>query len=144
MRWDLTSTLNDSNHWTLSEDERKAGLRYNKEARSLRLNTDDRRLFFLEKTGVVQSRILLRTEYSVIIGESYFGKNRLSGILNVNENKYSFNITGDRLKLLNRKKELVSEIHIPHIQKLELFEFTALLFACGLMASKSHRKLHFA
>ena len=137
MRWDLTNTLNESHHWTLNEDEAKAGLRYNKEAHSIRLTTNDRRLFFLEKTGVLQSKILHRTEYSVIIGESYFEKNRLSGIMIVNENKYSFTISGDRLKLFDRKKQLVSEINVDHIQQLELFEFAALLFGSGLVRGKS-------
>lgn len=142
MRWDLTNTLNDSNHWVLNEDKAKAGLRYNKEAHSIRLNTDDRRLFFLEKTGVLQSNMLLRTEYSVVVGESYFGKNRLSGIMVVNENKYSFEVKDDRLKLFNKqKKEVVSDIHIKYIQNLEQFEFAGLLFASALIAGKQKARL---
>jgi hypothetical protein len=140
MRWDLMKTLNDSHHWALHAAEVSAGLRYNSEAHSIRLATDDKRLFFLEKTGMIQSKIILRTEYSVIIGESFFGKNRLSGILVLNENKYSFKLEKDHLKLFNRHKEMIFESQIDGIDHCELFEFAAMLFGSGLVASKYHLK----
>jgi hypothetical protein len=139
MRWDLIKTLNDSHHWMLHDDDAPAGLRYNKESHSIRLTTDDKRLFFLEKTGVLQSKMLLRTEYSVITGESYFGNNRLSGILVINENKYSFTVEKDHLKLFRRHHEMVTDTNIEGLGQLDLFEFSALLFGSGLIAGKYHK-----
>ena len=141
MKWNLTYSVNDFHQWALNEDEIKVGLRYNGEAHSLRVHSDDKRLFFLERTGVLQSRIILKTEYSVEIGEAYFEKNRHAGIMVLNEKKYSFKVVGNYLKLFNRQKELVFEIDIADIDNLELFEFSALLFGTGIVTNKFGMKL---
>ena len=142
MKWNLTYSVNDFHQWSLNEDQLKVGLRYNSEAHTLRVHSDDKRLFFLERTGgVLQSRILLRTDYSVEIGEAYFEKNRHSGQMVLNEKKYSFKVDGSYLKLYNREKKLVFEIDIADIDNLELFEFSALLFGTGIVTNKFGMKL---
>jgi len=140
MRWDLVKTLNFSHHWILNDDEASAGLRYNKESHSIRLTTNDKRLFFLEKTAGLQNKILLRTEYSVITGESHFGNSRHSGVLIVNENKYSFSVEKDHLKLFDRHHEMVIDTNVDGLGQLDLYEFSALLFGSGLVAGKYHAR----
>ena len=134
MKWELTKTLNGSDYWTLIGNDEKAILRFNEQANSIRLIRDNQRLYFMERKGVLQSKVMLRTEYSVVIGESFFGRNRLSGIVNLQQLKYSFRLNGDQLTLKNRNKETVAELTIPGVKYLELFEFSALLFGTALMS----------
>ena len=134
MKWELTKTLNGSDYWTLIGNDEKAILRFNEQANSIRLIRDNQRLYFMERKGVLQSKVMLRTEYSVVIGESFFGRNHLSGIVNLQQLKYSFRLNGDQLTLKNRNKEAVSELTIPGVKYLELFEFSALLFGTALMS----------
>lgn len=129
MRWEITKTLQGSHYWKLQESELEATLRYNNESHSIRLNTTDKRLFFLEKAGVLQPKMMLETEYSVMIGESYFNKNRSMGALVVNDLKFTFTITGEEVHFYDRQKQLLAELTIPGVNELELFEFTALTFA---------------
>jgi hypothetical protein len=136
MKWDLSASLNDSHHWTLNEDEIRIALKYNKEAHSIRLHSDDKRLFFLEKSGMLQRRMVLKTEYSVEVGEAHFEKNRHAGSLILNETKHVFKVIGENLQLFNHQKQLVFEIGIKDIEDLELFEFAALLFGTGIITSK--------
>lgn len=130
MKWVLNSTCNQSHHWSLQEHDRKAELRYNSEAHSIRLNTGDRRLFFMERTGLLQQRILLRTEYSVVVGESHF-RNRQSGTLILDGEKFSFTTENGRVQLFNRSHQLVAETTIDAPELLDPYEFSALLFGLG-------------
>src|SRR4051794_36357349 len=106
MKWILHRILNQSHYWTLSEQQPKAELRYNGEARSMQLNAGDRRLFFLERSGnFLHSRMRLRTEYSVIVGESDLPRNRRSGQLVLNGRKLSYRVRDNWLRLFNRNKQ---------------------------------------
>jgi hypothetical protein len=127
MRWVLNNTFNQSHFWSLQEHDRKAELRYNKEAHSMRLNTPDRRLFFLERTGLRQQRILLKTEYSVVIGESHF-RDSNSGTLIIDGEKFSFLTKEGLVSLFNNNRQLVAETTIESPEHLDLYEFSALLF----------------
>jgi hypothetical protein len=137
MKWEMTKTLNGSDYWHLDGYPGNAMLRFNADAHSIRLLTGEQRLYFMEKTGMLQSRILLKSEYNVQIGECYFGKNKQSGIVSVRDHKYTFKITGDVLILLQRNREIACELTIPGIKHIELFEFSALLFGSSLVASKN-------
>jgi len=71
MRWALTQSTNQLRSWQLKENEFIAALKYNKKAHSFRIAASDKRLFFIEKTGFLQNKFLVRTEYSVITGEIF-------------------------------------------------------------------------
>jgi len=133
MKWELTKTLNGSDYWTLIGKDEKVILRFNDQSNSIRLISDNQRLYFMERKGVLQSKVMLRTEYSVVIGENFFGRNRLSGIINLHQQKYSFRLTGDLLTLKNKNREAIAELMIPGVKYLELFEFSALLFGTALV-----------
>lgn len=137
MNWELTKTLNGSDYWTLVGHNEKAVLRFNELANSIRLISENQRLYFMERKGGLHSKILLKTEYSVIIGESFFGRNRLSGIVNLPHHKYSFEFKGDELTLKNRNKETAAGLNIPGVKYLGLFEFSALMFGTALLASRA-------
>jgi hypothetical protein len=93
-------------------------------------------LFFLERKGILQSKMLLKTEYSVIVGESYFGMDRVSGLLNFQGSKYTFKLDSDGLKILDSHKENVFSFNIHNTEALDLFEFCALLFASAIVTHK--------
>ena len=142
MRWDLTKTANGLRHWKIIDEEPTAILKYNNEAHSIRLNSDDKRLFFLEKTGILHTRILLKTEYSVLAGVIHFEKNKSSGDFEVHEDKYVFHVTDNRLILLEKqKKKILAGIDIKDLQELESFELSALIFASALVARKRKNQM---
>ena len=139
MRWEITNTMNGSHYWKLQESELEATLRYNNDAHSIRLNTSDKRLFFLERVGMLQPKMMLETEYSVMIGESYFNKNRSNGVMIVNEQKFNFTITREEIHFYDRQKQMLAELTIPKVNDLELYEFTALTFASVLTSMELRR-----
>jgi len=135
MQWTLNNTCNQSHYWSLDGHDRKAELRYNKEAHSIRLNAGDRRLFFMERTGLRQQRILLKTEYSVVIGESQF-RNSESGHLVIDGEKFTFARENGTVRLFNRDQRLIAESFIQSGEPLDLYEFSALLFGLGKVNSE--------
>lgn len=129
MKWVLHNTMNLSHFWSLQENDSRAELRYNKESHSLRLNASDRRLYFMDRTGLFQSKVIFKTEYSVLVGECFFIRNREAGILVLDGEKFNFNIHGDHLQVLNRDKKMILDSCIDEMEQLDLYEFSALLFA---------------
>jgi len=128
MRWELNPLLNHFHHWTLFKNNPIAELKYNKESRSMRLTAADKRLFFLERTGVFQTRILLKTEYSVVVGETHFIKNWSQGFLELDGNKFKFIVKNKQLSVFDRQKQLVAECTMEDLGKVDVYEFSALLF----------------
>lgn len=118
----------DKHEWISDKNEVVAELKYNKQAHSFRLNTNEKRLFFLEKAGFLQSKLLLKTEYSVAVGEIYFVKNGAAGIIRLNNEKYAFYINAGRISFYRRKNR-VAEVRIGNFSNPDLFEFSALLFS---------------
>lgn len=140
MKWSLVSKMNNSNFWTLQDNEKlRAEMRYNRDAQSIRINAGDRRLYFLEQIGYLQNRMELKTEYSIVIGETYFNKDHLSGITILDGQKYSFTIEDDQLNLFenHRSKTTVS---IEHLDQLDVYEFSALLFGFCISHLKTKMK----
>ena len=94
----------------------------------MRLTAADKRLFFLERTGMFQTRILLKTEYSVVVGEAYFIKSWSQGILVLDGTKFKFSVKNKQLSIFDRQKQLVAESKIEDFDKADVYEFSALLF----------------
>jgi hypothetical protein len=129
MKWTLIKQVNQADHWLLEDTEHPVELRYNSQARSFWLNTGQRRLYFLERTGFFQSKMLIAREYNVHAGECYFIRNRFAGILQIENNKYEFKVSGDHIKLSLKNKLPFGHITIKGPDTLDNFEFVALLFA---------------
>jgi hypothetical protein len=137
MNWNLANMLDGFHQWTLNGYEGNVDFRYNREAQSMRLNADDKRLFFLEKKGMLQSKILLKTEYSVIVGESYFGRSRRTGLLTFDGKKYSFGFGPEGLSISDSHKENIFNFDITGSTHADLYEFAAILFASVIIMHKS-------
>ena len=133
MKWTLTKKVNHSDHWQLEGIDHPIELRYNPQARSFRLNAGQKRIYFLERTGFFQSKLLITTEYNVKAGECYFIKNRFSGILQHDNYKYEFRVNRDHISLCEKNKEPFDRVDIDNLDNLDNFEFCALLFAFTIL-----------
>jgi hypothetical protein len=131
MRWVLHHTMNQSNVWTMNEPDANAELKYNKEGHSFRLKAGDKRLFFLERKGLFQNRMLLKTEYNVVVGETNFTRNGHAGQLEIDGEKFNFTIKGNELHLFNKDHKLVDITTINELSQLDMYELSALLFGLG-------------
>jgi len=118
-----------ADHWHLEGMVHPIELRYNSEARSFRLNYGQSRLYFLERIGFFQSKLLITTEYNVEAGACYFLKNRFAGILQLEDKKYEFRLNEDHISLSEKNKVAIGQVDIDTLGRLDHFEFGALLFA---------------
>ena len=128
MQWTLESKMNKSNFWILQHNEKsKAQLRYNREARSIRLQAGERRLYFLEQVWHANNKIELQTEYSIVIGEIQMNRERLSGNVIMDGQHYTFTTEKDQVHLQENTRTIKTVI-IEDTSGLDFFEFSALLF----------------
>jgi len=138
MRWAITHTTTQLHYWKLEEDQFSAELKYNKQAQSFRLTAGDKRLFFIEKTGFLQNKFLLRTEYSVITGEVYPVKNWHSGLATFENRKYHYFLKGNLLELSSKKENFSMTIEVNNADILNDSELCALLFSTLRVLTKSY------
>lgn len=127
MRWALTQSTNQLHNWKLEQSESAAEIKYNHHAQSFRQTAGDQRLFFIEKTGFLQHKFLIRTEYSVIVGEVFPLKNGHSGMIVFEEKKYKFFLKENLLTMVSKKQNFSTDIEITD-SALDQFELYALLF----------------
>ena len=139
MRWALTHSANQLHYWKLEQDELTAELKYNKQAQSFRITASDKRLFFIEKTGFLQNKFLLRTEYSVIAGEIFPVRNWHSGIAILDKRKYNYFLKDALLVLASKKENFSLAIEIDSASILNQTEFCALLFGTLRIVAKSYK-----
>lgn len=139
MRWALTESTNQFHCWKFELAENTAELKYNKKASSFRITAGDKRLFFIERTGLLQIKFLVRTEYSVLIGEVYPVRNWHSGIIALENKKYNYWIKDNLLVLSSKKEGLSIAIEANDIGKTDQHEFCALLFGTLRVMAKSYK-----
>jgi len=138
MKWALTRYANQLHYWTLEHDESIAQLKYNKPAQSFRLTASDKRLFFIEKTGFLQNKFLVKTEYSMVTGEILPVRNWHSGIAIFENKKYHYFLKEDLLVLSLKKENFSHAIAIDNAEALDQPELCALLFGTLRVIAKSH------
>jgi hypothetical protein len=126
MRWNLTQSTSQFNRWKLEQTE-TAEIKYNKESHSFRIIASDKRLFFLDKTGFLQNRFLIRTEYNVIAGEILPRKPH-SGLVIFENKKYNYLIKEDSIVVYSKKGDFSLTIRINGTAVSGQTELYALLF----------------
>jgi len=129
MRWILSNHVNESNYWQLEGAAHSMEIRYSKHAQSFRMNTGEKRLYFMERTGFFQSKLLITSEYHVMAAECYFFKSKFAGILLIHNEKYEFRADGYQLSVWRKDKILLGHTIIENLESLDIFEFGALLFS---------------
>jgi hypothetical protein len=140
MRWALTQSTNQFHYWKLEQHESFTELKYNKQAQSFRQIARDKRLFFIEKTGFLQHKFLLRTEYSVVAGEVFPLKKWRSGIIVFEGKKFQFLFRDGFLVVSSKKQEFYLEIEIPDSKGIDQQELYALLFGTlRVVVTETHK-----
>ena len=129
MRWILTHTTNELRYWKMDQGEQPAELKYNSKAQSFRLTAVDKRLFFIERTGFLQSKYLIRTEYSQLAGEMQPGKDIDAGIILVDGKKFRYSLNDSLLEFASKQKEFDLKIEADNINKIGAAELCALSFS---------------
>ncbi|HYO20900.1 MAG TPA: hypothetical protein VER36_00760 [Flavisolibacter sp.] len=137
MKWVLSHQSDDHHKWLLHEAHEPVQLTYNLSNHSLRIKSKNNRLFFLEITGFFQKKLLLRSEYGVVLGESSFTTTTKEGTLLMNELKYHFRIKNDQLSLSDKNKNLLSAVVIEPAVALDKQEAFALLFCQAWLLNAS-------
>jgi hypothetical protein len=112
MKWVLSHASDDIRHWQLQQENRSRSLIINLQRRSLRLDGNSKRLFFLEVQGVLQKKVLLRTEYGITIGETAL-TDKLPGPLLLNGHKFFYRLENDQWMLLDNERGLVDVCEFP-------------------------------
>jgi hypothetical protein len=140
MRWSLAQPTNQFHYWKLEQDDSSSDLKYNTNALSFRLTAGDKRLFFIEKTGFLQNKFLIRTEYSVVTGEILPTKNWCSGIVAFENKKYNFSLQENSIILSSKKEGVLPRIEITETESLTQPEFYALLFGTLRVIAKTPKK----
>lgn len=139
MRWALTQSTDQFHYWQLEQHESFTELKFNRQAQSFRQIAGDKRLFFIEKTGFLQQKFLLRTEYSVVAGEVLPFKKWRSGIVVLDDKKYKFLLQYDLLIVSSKKRKFYLEIEITDSNALDQQELYALLFGALRVVAESYR-----
>lgn len=144
MKWALTQVTNELHYWKMDQGNWSAELKYNGRAQSFRLTAGDKRLFFVERTGFLQSKFLVRTEYSQIAGEVHPGKSRYSGVVTIENKKFHYLLVEHSLQLTNKEHQISLAIDGEDAEKLTTAELSALLFSTLRVANKQSAPLEMA
>ena len=139
MRWTLTSATDQFHCWSLNLKNFTAELKYNKKANSFRINALDKRLFFIEKTGFLQNKFLVRNEYSLIVGEFHPLRNWHSGVIMLENKKRNYLLKNDSIMLFSKTEEFSISIAMNDVDKSDQNELFALLFGASRIIEKSYK-----
>lgn len=128
MKWVLSHTKDGLQHWLLQQGENSRSLVLNLQRLSLRLLGLTKRLFFLQVKGFIHKKILLRSEYGVLIGEAPFTDKTSPGQLTINGQKLFYRVEDENLLLLNSQHSVVGSSRLTPNAVHNRFEFYSLLF----------------
>ncbi|MGZ3922208.1 MAG: hypothetical protein ACXVBJ_00480 [Flavisolibacter sp.] len=129
MKWALTELTNEVHYWKMYNHELPVEMKYNGRAQSFRLTAGDKRLFFVERTGFLQSKYLVRTEYSQVAGEAHPGKSIYSGVLVLDNKKFQYSFENKLLEVATKNVKFSVNIELDDINKIGAVELCALLFS---------------
>jgi hypothetical protein len=141
------SLVKDRSTFTLANGPKEiATIKYNAESNSVRLHSNERRLFFVEEVGFLQSKIILGTEYGVQIGENYHIRQQHKGVLHLGSEKFSYKLEDKGISMYDRHKDPVATFTLDKASALGSYEASALLFSLawlltgsGLSVAEAHK-----
>jgi hypothetical protein len=132
MNFSLVST--DRTNFTLSQESNEiATIKYNARSQSVRLHSNERRVFFLEQVGLLQNKILLKTEYGVQIGENYHIKHQHKGIFHLSKDKFSYWIEQNAIRIADKRRQIMASFSFENAKALDSYELSTLLFSLAWM-----------
>lgn len=99
--------------WQLQSDGGTIDFKYNKNLQSIRINSQERKVYFIEETGIFFSHLHFLNEYSLPVGDLYFDHpQHLTGLVSTQNEKFRFEKTVTRVLLYDRKKNLAGSIQL--------------------------------
>lgn len=132
MNFSLVST--DRANYTLSQGSQEiATIKYNPRSQSVRLHSNERRVFFLEQVGFLQNKILLKTEYGVQIGENYHFRHQQKGIFHLSKDKFSYWIENNAIRIADKRRQLTASFSLDNALSLDSYELSTVLFSLAWM-----------
>lgn len=136
MKWVLSHQAGGHHRWVLHTDDGPVQFTYNFQYRSVRTKAKTARLFFLEEAdGFFQKKVLLRSEYGVVLGEAQATHTTKDGILLFNNEKFFYRWNDGKLLLLNRHKTVVFQTQIELRQDAVRLERMAFVFCNAWLLS---------
>jgi hypothetical protein len=140
MKWVLSHQSTDNHKWLLQDAPETAQFTYNLQNHSIRIKGKSSRLFFLEPSGFFQKKIVLRSEYGVVLAESPAAATK-EGTLLMNDLKYFFQWENSQLSLFDKNKNLVSSVAIEAADEMAREAQAVLLFChAWLVYASQHPK----
>lgn len=122
--------IKDRTNFTLVNGSQEiATIKYNQQSHSVRLHLTERRVFFLEQVGILQNKILLKTEYGVQIGENYYMKHQHKGVLHLTEKKFTYTIQANVANLYGKHRQPIGNFTFDKSIELDSYETSAVMFS---------------
>jgi hypothetical protein len=128
MKWVLSHTTDEFHHWLLQHEEGSRSLTLNRQRLSLRLNGSSKRLFFLQVQGFLNKKVLLCSEYGVVLGETPFNEKPAAAQLLFNGQRFSYAVEEGKLVLFDSERNIVGESDITEEATADKYELYALVF----------------
>jgi hypothetical protein len=125
----LINKINDSDVWSIKRKNASAEVRYNSKTQSLRILAEEKHVYFLERTGLIRTRITVHSEYGQHEGEIFFSSMRQGGTIRIHEHKFSFQYRQGTLFLQDENNEPIASLSESVVKDTDLFELSGLLFA---------------
>jgi hypothetical protein len=133
----LVKKINDSDVWSIKRKNLAAEVRYNSKTQSLRILAEEKSVFFLERVGLLRSRIVIKSEYGQNEGEVSFSSMRQGGTIQIHQRKYNFQYDKGSLQLLDDRQQPLVTLNEKVIKDIDLFELASLLFAALILSDNS-------
>jgi hypothetical protein len=112
MKWFLVKYPSDSVHkYQLMDDAAvKIVLKYNPTQQSTRISSDgNHRLFFTERTGLWNNKMIFKNEYGVETGKLIFERGHHAGSIDIGDKKYQFSINNSQVPELTINKRHIAK-----------------------------------
>jgi hypothetical protein len=129
MKWVLSHATDGFHHWQLQQENQAKLLIFHLSRLSLRLTGIIKRLFFLQEQGFLQKKVLLRSEYGIVLGEATPTDKSSPGQLLLNGQKFFYRTESTQLILLDNDKQLVGACELPAEAPANRLERFGLLFS---------------
>lgn len=136
MNAQLLKSQETQQYWRIQSAGRCMDYKFNVHTKVIRLMNERHRMFLLEETGILRTRIQIRNEYSIEVGSVFFSANRTqTGTLLLDDTKYIIEKKPDSLQFTDASKNLLFTLTLPAQRALSSHEMTALIIAASQFRS---------
>jgi len=138
MKWVLQAASSAVHYWSLEAAASPLSLRYNLESKAVRLQHEEKRLFFLEWKGWFHQKIVVKSEYGAGVAIMVLPKIRDMGVISLDRETFYFDGSNSALKLFDSHKQLLAQSDIDPYEYLSAPELAALVFSLTWIIPSVH------